>query len=289
MNLPTELFPGPANSKSEKEGWALFGQAKFPNYELFWQEFVGSRTKPSCHIAILKDVPDDERRIIFLNHSIFCSFYRVYARLAKQPPKDMFASRDFAVSLRSLAWSCENIELLFFVLLVVTGSLDEQHPAVLRYTQRMGASKTKAKTAVTVTRGGSLRRDEIPSSPPRVVILPDELEVTRNTLDLPAYSEVANRIRHYKDATEALPTFHARNWLPHQTWHLNSKDHARLNEELRQQTLADEHALRGIVGDYPLQRDLIAQLADNLISEVNQSWGKQLLPIVHKYAATWVA
>ena len=58
----------------EKEMWDMFIQHFFPNYELFWREFVVPKTNRPYDIRTKEDTPLEEKKIIMINYGVLSNF-----------------------------------------------------------------------------------------------------------------------------------------------------------------------------------------------------------------------
>ena len=56
---------------SEKEGWDLFVQNRFSNYELFWKEFVVPITNRPKAITFKENTVSEKKELSSLHYTIF--------------------------------------------------------------------------------------------------------------------------------------------------------------------------------------------------------------------------
>jgi hypothetical protein len=74
----------PDGDPIEQEGWPLFGKEKFPNYEVFWANFVAPRTNRNTNkrnFWFKKEIPINEREIANIHYSIYKHFVYIFKNI----------------------------------------------------------------------------------------------------------------------------------------------------------------------------------------------------------------
>ncbi len=288
MNPQPTDATSPHPTWEERRGWLLFSEAKFPNYQRFWQTFVVPRTKHAKYytsdLNILDDVPEQERRIIALNYHVFTDLYYVYRSLEKKQGTPSRERWDFRTSVSHLAAACDRIDSLLFTLLRVTNELPVSDPVRQAYDQRIADHKAAVEIAYAPYKG-HLHGDEAPPRVPHIpVLLPTELAVIRAYFDLTAFDLLATQMHHNKEAIKTLRTSYPRYWYKDYDKLIAPKIKTEEGKASEQAIVeATQAALQTILADHPTLRDPTKELVDSLTAEINKIWGQQILPLLAKH------
>ena len=251
----------------ERQAWQLYGKAKFPNYDRFWQAFVVPRIRPTApYIKFLGDVSHVERRIIRLHQVIFRLFNNVYDYKPYTGYRaEWHEEGNFLFSLNALSSICDDVEELILLLLAVSGKALEQQASAKQYVLRL--YDRRAKIVAMHVPGKRYSLSDLPKDPPPVTILPSELKLIRTAYDLHDYSPVAKQIRAYRKAVDTLDTFNIDRFMPS-------------HDPLRPITEADAAALQSILGNYSSMHELVVDQADQLLPVIDDLYGKQLISLI---------
>jgi hypothetical protein len=289
MMTTTDMFyrkPGYyGRPEFERQLWPLFGEAKFPNYENFWQTFVPPRTNPKTpYIKFLSEVSRYERRIIQLNYRTLRVFGRVYddkSYTGRHTEAAWYKERTFIAALDRLNLICSNVDWLLFLCLLKSGKLDEQHSVFVDFQQRVKEHKAKVIAANAPYKGRKLSLDDFPPHVPGLTLSPGDLQATKDHYDLSGYHRVEKQLRSYQKRISLLKLYDLAGQFVMFDAPIGSKtDEPHQREEYRQAAyLADQPAIKKIIGDYPTMPDLVQAQADQLIAALNSIWGEQLVPM----------
>ena len=255
----------------ERQAWQLYGKAKFPNYDRFWQAYVVPRIRPTPpYIKFLDNVTFEERQIIRLHQIIFHRLSNIYDRKPlKNQPTELQKGRRLLFTLDKLNSICDILEKLLLILLASSNETSKENSVAKQYVRRL--CDRQARIEATHPPGKLYSLDNIPPYPPDVTILLGELKAIHNTYDLQAFSLVAKQIRSDCKIAGSLKSFHANGWMPFQN-------------PIHSITEADRTALQSILGDHDSAHEFVVSQSDQLLATINDLYGKQLLPRVQKHA-----
>jgi hypothetical protein len=275
----------------ERRGWLLFAEAKFPNYQRFWQTFVVPRTKHAKYytvdLNILANVPEQERRIIELNYYIFTDLYAVYRSFEKKRGTPSKERSDFRISLSQLAAACDRTDLLLFMFLRITNELPVSDPVRQAYDHRIANHKAAVEVANAPYKDQLIGMDNEPPRIPRIpALIPSELTAIREHCDLTAFDTIAGRIRHHKEAITALRAASPKYWRKEYDKHIAPSIKPEDESAEQARVAANETAIRAILGDHATMRGLTKELADSLTAELNIIWGQQVLILLEECPQT---
>lgn len=271
----------------ERRGWLLFAEARFPNYQRFWQTFVVPRTKHAKYyttdLNILADVPEQERRIIELNHYVFTDLYAVYRSLEKKQGTPSRERSDLRVSLSHLVAACDRTDLLLFTLLIVTNELPVADPIRQAYDQRIADHKAAVEAARAPYKGQLIGMDNEPLRIPRIsILLPTELAAIREHFDLAVFDAIAGQIRRHKETITALRAETPKYWRKDYDKHIAPSIKPENEPAEQAKAATNEAAIRTLLGDHPTLRSLTRELVSTLTVEINSIYGQQVLPLLSK-------
>jgi hypothetical protein len=74
----------------EKIGWNLFVEKKFPNYDVFWANFIAPNTRCPVDIWFKDNTPNDVRVISMLHYGIFMHFLFIYKNFNNSDDIELF-------------------------------------------------------------------------------------------------------------------------------------------------------------------------------------------------------
>src|SRR3989344_5878181 len=97
----------------EKTGWKLFLENKFPNYDVFWANFIAPRTRRPVDIWFKDNTPYDVRVLSMLHYGIFMHFFFIYNNLTNMNNVETF--RYSYAKLASIIDLTEEFLIKFFI------------------------------------------------------------------------------------------------------------------------------------------------------------------------------
>lgn len=97
----------------EKIGWRLFVEKKFPNYDIFWANFIAPNTRRPIDIWFKDNTPDDVRILSMLHYGIFTHFYYIYSNLHSMNDIEIF--RHSYIKLASIIDLAEEFLVKFLI------------------------------------------------------------------------------------------------------------------------------------------------------------------------------
>lgn len=104
----------------EKISWSLFVRDKFPNYDVFWANYIAPNTRRPVDIWFKDDVDEDIRILSMLHYGIFKHFLFIYQNIVNSNNRDLFDC--LYIHLSSI---CDLSEELLLRVLLYTHKVDK--------------------------------------------------------------------------------------------------------------------------------------------------------------------
>ncbi|MFZ2024939.1 MAG: hypothetical protein WAV51_01475 [Microgenomates group bacterium] len=98
---------------SEHLGWELFVKNKFPNYDIFWANFIAPNTRRPIDIWFKDETPNEVRILSMLHYGIFTNFFYIYNNLQLITNFDKFTYS--YIKLSSILDLTEEFLLRFYI------------------------------------------------------------------------------------------------------------------------------------------------------------------------------
>lgn len=250
----------------EKTGWNLFVKDKFPNYDVFWANFIAPNTRRPADIWF-KDSADEEIRILsMLHYGIFQHFLFIYKNIGNANKNDVFNYS--YVRLSSICDICE--EFLFRVLLY-TKQLDPLQLVEDSIKADLTIKKGRIKRAIENGQNYSLslfKRIEI-------------LKSSYQSAHLNSFEKLSSDIRMYRNILiHSWPLFQIGNLVPKKIVVLNKefRDWTKIINILKNSTEGNEYTQKNFIE----MKEFLNTDTEKLITLINEMW-HQVISLMNNF------
>ncbi len=279
--MTINLIESPGNKggdKIEKLGWPLFGKDKFPNYEVFWQNFVVPRTNRNQDIHIASDTAQKDREIASIHYAIFHSFYVIYYWLASKVQSVEDEDKFFEYSSMKLSNVCDLVEELLFKLLIATGNLDENDLLIQSAFQKPALNKKIAEIKKLTP---EKVMNDLQLSGTSSIRITNRTNIISKKFSLKPYLSQSGGIRAYRNViVHSWQSFKIDNNVPKISYVKKYQDWLLVTDMVKSNDT--QAKLKMVEDEFIPMRTLIAEQADKLIAVVNELWA-EAVPIIPPY------
>jgi hypothetical protein len=258
--------------KTERNGWPLFAQAKFPNYELFWSHFVVPRTDRPLNIHLSSNTSSQEGEIASIHYSIFSSFYVVYAWLASVDGSPEKEEQSFEYSCMKLSNICDLVEELLFKILILRGEVSENYPWI-QGAVTIGAKEKKIGEIEKLSAGVVFK--DLKYSGTSSIRIANRAALLAKKFSLKSYSTHSQDIRNYRNIiVHSWQSFKINGKVPNIAYVKKYQDWVAVTEIIKSKD--DVKKTKMVRDEFVPMRTLIQQQTDKLIHVVNELWNEAI-------------
>lgn len=245
--------------KIEQLGWPIFGKDKFPNYEIFWQDFVTPITNRSSDINDLhynSGSTIEEREISSIHYAIFHNFYFIYSGLNSRINREFF---DF--SFIKLANTCDLVEEFLLKLMIFRNQIDSKNEIIIKSISELKMPKLSPEQAL----------KELCKRGSYAIPVIDRLTILKNYFDLEEYAKLSSSIRHYRNIiAHSWQSFQVDDKVPRVEYVKEYKDWLKVTNVVKSK---NENVRNKMINDHFIEMsELIKSETNRLIEIINKLW-----------------